>query len=83
MGVIKDNIKKAFDYFDIGDIERFVAIIANTADVRYGWHRRIVNNEIEKQLEKRNLTDTAGVTSKKKPKNSLKVLEGIVNDKLR
>ena len=50
LGVLRGQVVKAFDNLKGGDLRGFVEGISWVSDVRYAWHKSIVTNEIEKQL---------------------------------
>lgn len=52
MGILQDRVKKAFDKYRTGDFEGFVKDLVDVGDVRWGWHRGIVDAEVERQLER-------------------------------
>lgn len=52
MGVLQDKVGKAFDKYRAGDFAGFVKGLVDVADVRWGWHRAIVDAEVARQLRK-------------------------------
>lgn len=52
MGVLQNKVKEAFGKYRAGDFEGFVKDLVDVGDVRWGWHRGIVDGEVERQLNK-------------------------------
>jgi len=52
MGILVDNVKKAFGKLRQGDSEGFIYDIHNVSDVRWANHAIIVRNAIEDELKK-------------------------------
>ena len=55
MGKIADNVKKAFEKLEAGNFKGFVKLLIDTADhnVKYQWHRDILDREVRKYLNGR------------------------------
>jgi hypothetical protein len=51
MGVFRDKVRKAFDAYKAGDLKTFAHGLVDAGDVRYGFHRQIVDEEVDAQLE--------------------------------
>ncbi len=50
MGILREKVKKAFDAYKAGDLKTFAHALVDAGDVRYGFHRQIVDEEVDKQL---------------------------------
>ena len=54
MGILKERVRQAFSLYKAGDFKSFCKALVDCGDVRYQFHRNIVDEEVEKQLEKLN-----------------------------
>jgi hypothetical protein len=52
MGILREKIQKAFSMYKSGDFKGFVRELVDAGDVRYQFHRDIVDAEVEEQLGK-------------------------------
>lgn len=50
MGILREKVRKAFDAYRAGDLKTFAHGLVDAGDVRYGFHRQIVDEEVDKQL---------------------------------
>lgn len=52
LGILREKIQKAFSMYKAGDFKGFVKALVDAGDVRYQFHRDIVDAEVEEQLNK-------------------------------
>jgi len=55
MGILTEKVKKVFEEYDKGNFKSFCKGLVDVGDVRWASHRTIVDMEVEKELEKRNI----------------------------
>ena len=51
MGILIDRVDNAFKNYKKGNLRAFVKEISNVSDVRWGFHKDIVDREIDRQLK--------------------------------
>lgn len=51
-GILRRKVESAFNLYRAGDLKGFARSLVDAGDVRYQFHRDIVDDEVEKQLNK-------------------------------
>ncbi|MFH2106509.1 MAG: hypothetical protein ABII22_04560 [Candidatus Micrarchaeota archaeon] len=52
MGILREKVQQAFSLYKAGDLKGFARALVEAGDVRYRFHRDIVDDEVEIQLSK-------------------------------
>lgn len=52
MGILRKKVQTAFNLYKAGDLKGFARALVDAGDVRYQFHRDIVDDEVEKELNK-------------------------------
>jgi hypothetical protein len=50
---LKGQVQHAFAHYDEGDYFLFATLLMDVADVRWDWHRKLVDDEFKAQAKKR------------------------------
>ena len=52
MGILRKKVESAFSMYKAGDLKGFAKALVDAGDVRFQFHRDIVDDEVENQLTK-------------------------------